>query len=79
MHDWIEREVTLDDGDYVHRVCQHCGRDFAMKKGADEWIAVHLTAFQFQPLQDSVNHRWLSEPCPGRQLLEDGNDHRVKK
>lgn len=78
-HVWVEREVDLDCVVYLHRQCQNCGRDFAMKKGSDEqWKAVHVGAFQIEPLEDSVNSRWLAELCPKRRLPEDRNETRMK-
>lgn len=79
-HTWKEREIEVDGVVYLHRQCQNCGRDFAMKKGRDEqWNAVHVGSFQFDPLEDAVNSRWLAEPCPRRRLPEDRNENRIKK
>ena len=78
-HTWSHREVHFKGRTYCHRHCQNCGRDFAMQKGAEEWTAVYVGIFDFAPLEQDVNFRWLSEPCPGHRMPEDRNENRCRR
>jgi hypothetical protein len=50
-----------------------------MQKGAEEWTAVYVGIFDFSPLEQDVNFRWLSEPCPGHRMPEDRNENRRRR
>jgi hypothetical protein len=78
-HRWGERELKLQGNSFVHRHCLWCSRDFVMRRGSAQWDAVHVGIFAFSRLEDDVNHRWLSEPCPRRELPEDRNELRALK
>ena len=78
-HAWSHRELDFQGRAYSHRHCQSCGRDFATEKGMEHWTAVYVGTFDFTPLDEEVNLRWLSEPCPGHRMTEDRNENRCRK
>ena len=78
-HVWSQRDVDFHGRAYSHRHCQTCGRDFASQKGTDDWNAVYVGTFDFTPLEEDVNLRWLAEPCPERRMPEDQNENRCRK
>ena len=74
-HDWSYRRVRLDGRETHHRHCKKCGRDFT-SSDSKNWVAVYVGIFEFIPLEDGVNFRWLTEPCPKNRLAEDRNEVR---
>jgi hypothetical protein len=72
-HVWSYREVQIKGKAYAHRQCRKCGRDFVMLPGSARWTAVHVGVFEFVPLEDDTNSRWMSQLCPGRPLPGERN------
>jgi hypothetical protein len=60
------REIKIDGKSIFHHCCRQCGRDFARESGQADWKAAYIGVFSLKFLEDSVTHRWVSEPCPGR-------------
>ena len=78
-HVWRRRELDIDGEEYSQRHCQNCGRDFVTKTRLEQWHAVYVGVFEFIPLEQDMNSRWLNEPCPGRRLPEEYNELRSRK
>jgi len=78
-HVWKRRELDFDGKAYLHHHCENCGRDFVKPKDVERWSAVYVGVFEFAPLEDGLNLRWLSEACPGRRLPEDRNEVRCRR
>jgi ribosomal protein S27AE len=76
-HKWITHAIEIDQCIYAHRQCVRCGRDFVMPAHVGKWTAVHVGIFNFSPLDQATNQRWLAEECPGRWLPEDANELRA--
>jgi hypothetical protein len=78
-HEWHQEQIEIHGEAWSHLRCYNCGRDFAKGPGIRQWTAVHVGVFGFDPLEDEVNSRWLTELCPGGRLPEDANALRVWK
>jgi hypothetical protein len=59
---------------FRHCRCEDCGRDFVEDVETLEQFAVNASSFDFDRLADEVSERWLSEPCPKKQLDLDVQD-----
>jgi hypothetical protein len=78
-HDWELRNLRLDEVLYSHRYCRRCGRSFVKTAADTRWRAVHVGIFQFLPLEDEINDRWVNEKCPGTRMLQDALDRTRQK
>jgi hypothetical protein len=59
------REIHIEGRSIFHHRCRRCGRDFARESSTLGRKAVYIGAFSVKFLGDSVNQKWLSDPCPG--------------
>jgi hypothetical protein len=69
------RRITQSGKTIFHQRCLNCGRDFGQGLDGGGWRAIYVGVLRIELLADSVNDRWLREPCP-KQLLPSDNDDR---
>ena len=48
-----------------------CKRRLVEINDSGEHFAAYAAVFDFEPLDETVTWRWLTEPCPGQQLRAD--------
>jgi hypothetical protein len=71
------RQIKQDGGSLLLVRCEQCGRDFAQGSNSAGWQAAYVGVFRVEFLARSVNHRWLTEACPGRLVPADDDDRAV--
>jgi hypothetical protein len=67
----IPRRITQDGTLIFHHRCVRCGRDFMQTLDEPRWRAANLGFHRIDPLPDNETEQWITDECPGRQLLED--------
>jgi hypothetical protein len=72
--------VEQDGRSILHHRCVRCWRDFAQGiDGTYAWQAAYIGVIRVELLGQSVNERWLSEPCPGEPLAADDEDRATRR
>ena len=79
-HSWNEahpRQLRVGaDTAALHRHCLQCGRDFLFDQSSGGTHAVFVSAISFHLLDAAVTASWVTESCPGKQLLRDDEDRK---
>ncbi len=75
-HQWVEREIKLEDSKFFHRRCVKCHRDL-VRTAATGWRAVHVGGLRFDFLSAQTTACWVSELCPDVELPEEANARRL--
>jgi hypothetical protein len=72
------RTITQNGKTILHLRCVRCGRDFAQGLNGPGWHAAYLGILRIELLAESVNRRWLTEPCPKQLMPADGDDRAMR-
>jgi len=72
------RQITQNGKTIFIVRCARCGRDFAQGPNGAGWQAVYVGIMRLELLAESVNRRWLTEPCPKRLLSTDNDDRTMR-
>jgi hypothetical protein len=78
-HHWLRQQVRIDGQTFFHRQGLLCWRDFARSSADAEWRAVHVGVLKYDFFDEEPTRLWVSQDCPGRQLLGEGNDESMQR
>jgi hypothetical protein len=72
-HTWRKPKRVFNIGGEFKRecFCIRCRRRFVELVESQQRFAAYPSIFDFEPLAPDVTARWLSEPCPGKELTAD--------